>query len=181
MVPLEQERKRVSLARWGSCSELALKKYVSSSSIQYHTHLSILLLQLKIDQRVFLSPSKRKIEVNIVQSNFHIEITPRFNRQILSIVWKLRTLEFFSEAGNYDRVVIQELLKEIAQTQQVDLNAKQRFKGLLSLANIQVGLTGSQCSGDHQRSRLPIERCTSSSPTNDGKIHVKYAYHSLRQ
>ena len=35
----------------------------------------------------------------------------------------------FSEVGNYDRVVIQELLKEIAQTQQVDLNAKQRFKG----------------------------------------------------
>jgi replication factor C subunit 3/5 len=27
-------------------------------------------------------------------------------------------------------VVIQELLKEIAQTQQVDLNAKQRFKGI---------------------------------------------------
>ncbi|KAK7463409.1 Replication factor C (RF-C) subunit [Stygiomarasmius scandens] len=65
--------------------------------------------KLKIDQRVFLSPSKRKIEVNIVQSNYHIEITP-------------------SEAGNYDRLVIQELLKEIAQTQQVDLNAKQRFK-----------------------------------------------------
>ncbi|KAF8071780.1 P-loop containing nucleoside triphosphate hydrolase protein [Lyophyllum atratum] len=65
--------------------------------------------KLKIDQRVFLSPSKRKLEINIVQSNFHIEITP-------------------SEAGNYDRVVIQELLKEIAQTQQVDLNAKQRFK-----------------------------------------------------
>jgi hypothetical protein len=34
-----------------------------------------------------------------------------------------------SEAGNYDRVIVQELLKEIAQTQQVDLNAKQRFKG----------------------------------------------------
>ncbi|KZP22807.1 P-loop containing nucleoside triphosphate hydrolase protein [Athelia psychrophila] len=65
--------------------------------------------KLKIDQRVFLSPSKRKLEVNIVQSNYHIEITP-------------------SEAGNFDRVVIQELLKEIAQTQQVDLNAKQRFK-----------------------------------------------------
>ncbi|KAJ7592972.1 P-loop containing nucleoside triphosphate hydrolase protein [Mycena floridula] len=65
--------------------------------------------KLKIDQRVFLTPSKRKIEVNLVQSNYHIEITP-------------------SEAGNYDRLVIQELLKEIAQTQQVDLNAKQRFK-----------------------------------------------------
>jgi len=36
---------------------------------------------------------------------------------------------FASDAGNYDRVVIQELLKEIAQTQQVDLSAKQRFKG----------------------------------------------------
>ncbi|KAI5116659.1 hypothetical protein M0805_004920 [Coniferiporia weirii] len=65
--------------------------------------------RLKIDQRVFLTPSKRKLDVNIVQSNFHIEITP-------------------SDVGIYDRVVIQEILKEIAQTQQVDLNAKQRFK-----------------------------------------------------
>jgi len=65
--------------------------------------------KLKIDQRVFLSPSKRKLEINLVQSNYHLEITP-------------------SEAGSFDRVVIQELLKEIAQTQQVDLNAKQRFK-----------------------------------------------------
>ncbi|KAF8529864.1 P-loop containing nucleoside triphosphate hydrolase protein [Gautieria morchelliformis] len=65
--------------------------------------------KLKIDQRVFVTPSKRKLDVNIVQSNFHIEITP-------------------SDVGIYDRVVIQEILKEIAQTQQVDLNAKQRFK-----------------------------------------------------
>ncbi|EAU83080.2 DNA clamp loader [Coprinopsis cinerea okayama7 len=65
--------------------------------------------KLKIDQRVFLTPSKRKMEINIVQSNYHIEITP-------------------SEAGNYDRLIVQEILKEIAQTQQVDLNAKQRFK-----------------------------------------------------
>ncbi|KAI0705776.1 P-loop containing nucleoside triphosphate hydrolase protein [Cerioporus squamosus] len=65
--------------------------------------------KLKIDQRVFLTPTKRKLDVNIVQSNYHIEITP-------------------SEVGNYDRVVIQEILKEIAQTQQVDLSAKQRFK-----------------------------------------------------
>ncbi|KAF9509799.1 hypothetical protein BS47DRAFT_1373430 [Hydnum rufescens UP504] len=65
--------------------------------------------KLKIDQRVFETPSKRKLDVNIVQSNFHIEITP-------------------SDVGIYDRVVIQEILKEIAQTQQVDLSAKQRFK-----------------------------------------------------
>ncbi|EIN04059.1 P-loop containing nucleoside triphosphate hydrolase protein [Punctularia strigosozonata HHB-11173 SS5] len=65
--------------------------------------------KLKIDQRVFMTPSRRRLDLNVVQSNFHIEITP-------------------SEVGNYDRVVIQELLKEIAQTQQVDLNARQRFK-----------------------------------------------------
>ncbi|KAI0318720.1 P-loop containing nucleoside triphosphate hydrolase protein [Amylostereum chailletii] len=72
--------------------------------------------KLKIDQRVFLTPSRRKLDVNVVQSNYHIELTP-------------------SEVGNYDRVVIQEILKEIAQTQQVDLNAKQRFKGALVIIN----------------------------------------------
>lgn len=65
--------------------------------------------KLKIDQRVFVSPSRRKLEINLVQSSYHIEITP-------------------SEAGSYDRVVVQDLLKEIAQTQQVDLGAKHRFK-----------------------------------------------------
>ncbi|SCV73342.1 BQ2448_7268 [Microbotryum intermedium] len=65
--------------------------------------------KLRIEQRTFLTPSKRKIEINIVQSNYHIELTP-------------------SDAGNYDRSIIQDILKDIAQTQQVDLNAKKRFK-----------------------------------------------------
>lgn len=34
-----------------------------------------------------------------------------------------------SDLGNYDRAVVQEVLKDIAQTQQVDLNARKRFKG----------------------------------------------------
>jgi len=38
----------------------------------------------------------------------------------------------------YDRVVIQDILKEIAQTQQVDLNAKQRFKGSYQLNSDQA-------------------------------------------
>lgn len=42
-------------------------------------------------------------------SIYHLEITP-------------------SDVGNYDRVIIQELLKEVAQTQQVDISARQRFK-----------------------------------------------------
>jgi replication factor C subunit 3/5 len=58
---------------------------------------------------VFQTSSSRKLEFNIVSSVYHLEITP-------------------SDVGNYDRVVIQELLKEVAQTQQVDQNAKQRFK-----------------------------------------------------
>ncbi|THC88450.1 hypothetical protein EYZ11_012104 [Aspergillus tanneri] len=65
--------------------------------------------KIKIDARIFQTTSNRKLEFNIVSSIYHLEITP-------------------SDVGNYDRVVVQELLKEIAQTQQVDLSAKQRFK-----------------------------------------------------
>lgn len=65
--------------------------------------------KIKIDARVFQTTSNRKLEFNIVASVYHLEITP-------------------SDVGNYDRVVVQELLKEVAQTQQVDLNARQRFK-----------------------------------------------------
>ncbi|KAL8284252.1 hypothetical protein RQP46_005001 [Phenoliferia psychrophenolica] len=65
--------------------------------------------KIRIEQRQFQTASRKKLEVNIVQSNFHLELTP-------------------SDVGNYDRQVVQEILKEIAQTQQVDLNAKKRFK-----------------------------------------------------
>ncbi|ORY30501.1 P-loop containing nucleoside triphosphate hydrolase protein [Rhizoclosmatium globosum] len=65
--------------------------------------------KLKIDQRTFLTPSNKKIEINIVSSNYHMEITP-------------------SDVGSNDRLVIQELIKEVAQTQQVDSSAKRSFK-----------------------------------------------------
>jgi replication factor C subunit 3/5 len=65
--------------------------------------------KIKIDARVFQTSSSRKLEFNIVASNYHLEITP-------------------SDVGNYDRVVVQDLLKEVAQTQQVDQAARQRFK-----------------------------------------------------
>ncbi|KAI8622567.1 replication factor C 3 [Chytriomyces sp. MP71] len=65
--------------------------------------------KLKIDVRVFTTPSNRKIEINIVSSNYHMEITP-------------------SDVGSQDRLVIQELIKEVAQTQQVDSAAKRSFK-----------------------------------------------------
>lgn len=65
--------------------------------------------KIKISPRIFQLSSSRKVEFNVVSSNYHIEITP-------------------SDMGNNDRIVIQDLLKEIAQTQLVDVNAKNRFK-----------------------------------------------------
>ena len=65
--------------------------------------------RIKIDARIFTTSSSRKLEFNIVSSVYHLEITP-------------------ADVASYDRVVVQELLKEVAQTQQVDLNARQRFK-----------------------------------------------------
>ncbi|KIW22326.1 replication factor C subunit 5 [Cladophialophora immunda] len=65
--------------------------------------------KIKIDARLFTTSSNRKLEFNIVSSVYHLEITP-------------------SDVGSYDRVVIQDLLKEVAQTQQIDLGARQRFK-----------------------------------------------------
>ncbi len=65
--------------------------------------------KIKINARVFQTSSNRKLEFNIVASVYHLEITP-------------------SDVGVHDRVVVQDLLKEVAQTQQVDQSAKQKFK-----------------------------------------------------
>ena len=86
-------------------------------------------LQLKIDQRVFLTPSRKKLDVNVVQSNYHIELTPRFALPMRTAMIRRVDILPCSEVGNYDRVVIQEIIKEIAQTQQVDVSARHRFKG----------------------------------------------------
>jgi replication factor C subunit 3/5 len=68
------------------------------------------VLKMKIDVRTFATASNKKLEFNVVSSPYHLEITP-------------------SDLGNNDRVVIQDLLKEIAQTEQVDFNTgKHRFK-----------------------------------------------------
>lgn len=84
-----------------------------------------------------MTPSRRKLDLNVVQSNYHIEITPRSVRRICASCDVLKG-ELDSDVGMYDRVVIQEILKEIAQTQQVDLAAKQRFKGVSSALPVMV-------------------------------------------
>ncbi|KAJ1917238.1 Replication factor C (RF-C) subunit [Mycoemilia scoparia] len=65
--------------------------------------------KIKIDQRQFQTPSNRKIDINTISSSYHIEINP-------------------SDVGIYDRVVIQDLIKEAAQTQQLSSKATRKFK-----------------------------------------------------
>lgn len=57
----------------------------------------------------FTTPSNRKIEITTVGSNYHIEVNP-------------------SDAGIYDRVVVIDLIKRIAQTHQIDTSEQREFK-----------------------------------------------------
>lgn len=63
--------------------------------------------KLKIDVKTFTTSSNRKLEFNVLSSPYHLEITP-------------------SDMGNNDRVVIQDLLKDIASTEQVDFTSQQK-------------------------------------------------------
>lgn len=62
--------------------------------------------KLKVDVKTFQTPSGRKLEFNVISSPFHLEITP-------------------SDMGNNDRIVIQDLLKDVGSTESLD------FAGLL--------------------------------------------------
>lgn len=66
--------------------------------------------KLKVDVKTFVTSSNRKLEFNVISSPCHLEITP-------------------SDMGNNDRVVIQDLLKEIGQIEALD------FTGLLENKN----------------------------------------------
>lgn len=72
--------------------------------------------KMKIDVKTFTTSSNRKLEFNVLSSPYHLEITP-------------------SDMGNNDRVVIQDLLKDVASTEQVDFlnqaKPKHRFKVVL--------------------------------------------------
>lgn len=89
--------------------------------------------KLKIEREEFETPSKKSIyaqkqttlseffliaieiskgiEITTIVSNYHIEINP-------------------SDAGIHDRIVIQESIKNIAQTNQIDSNQQKMFKGI---------------------------------------------------
>ncbi|CAJ0961655.1 unnamed protein product [Ranitomeya imitator] len=69
-------------------------------------------LQNAVDKPLMPTPSKKKIEISTIASNYHLEVNP-------------------SDAGNSDRVVIQELLKTVAQSQQLETSTQRDFKVVL--------------------------------------------------
>lgn len=65
--------------------------------------------KLRIEQHSFTTPSKKKLDISTLSSNYHIEVNP-------------------SDVGNNDRVVIQELIKTVAQVNQLESSAQKDFK-----------------------------------------------------
>ncbi|ORZ39302.1 DNA clamp loader [Catenaria anguillulae PL171] len=68
--------------------------------------------KVKLDHRQIVTPSNRKIDLTLLVSNYHIEINP-------------------TDAGNNDRLIVQDLIKEIAQTQNIDAASANRFKAVV--------------------------------------------------
>jgi len=56
--------------------------------------------RLKLDKRTFTTPTKRTVEINMVTSNYHIEISP-------------------GDAGMNDRFVVQDIIKEMASNKNI--------------------------------------------------------------
>ncbi|GMI09006.1 hypothetical protein TrLO_g4745 [Triparma laevis f. longispina] len=69
-------------------------------------------LKTRLDSRTFETPTKRKIEINMITSSVHIELNP-------------------SDAGNYDRYIVQNVIKEIAQNHPLIQNKQVPFKVLI--------------------------------------------------
>ncbi|VDN97356.1 unnamed protein product [Rodentolepis nana] len=65
--------------------------------------------KLRIEHHSFTTPSKKKIDLSTVSSNFHLEVNP-------------------SDVGIYDRIVVQELIKNMASTAQLDVANQREFK-----------------------------------------------------
>nr|CDS32114.1 signal peptidase complex subunit 3 [Hymenolepis microstoma] len=65
--------------------------------------------KLRIEHHSFTTPSKKKVDLSTVSSNFHLEVNP-------------------SDVGIYDRIVVQELIKNMASTAQLDVTNQREFK-----------------------------------------------------
>lgn len=76
--------------------------------------------------------SKKKLEISSISSNHHIEINPRYDDPLPNVPARYNVL-MASDAGIHDNVVVQELLKQVAQNQTLDA-ARKPFKGPCALS-----------------------------------------------
>jgi replication factor C subunit 3/5 len=60
--------------------------------------------RLKLDKRTFTTPTKKTIEINMITSNYHIELSP-------------------GDAGLNDRFVVQDIIKEMASNRNIAASA----------------------------------------------------------
>ncbi|VDK86064.1 unnamed protein product [Onchocerca ochengi] len=65
--------------------------------------------KLRMDARSFQAPSGKKLEIQTFSSNYHVQLSP-------------------GEVGIYDRVVVQEIIKQMAQMHQIDATTQRNFK-----------------------------------------------------
>lgn len=65
--------------------------------------------RLKMEVMNFITPSNKKLEIMTINSSHHIEVNP-------------------SDVGIYDRVVVMDIIKNVAQSQQLNANATRDFK-----------------------------------------------------
>lgn len=65
--------------------------------------------RLRMENMNFTTPSNKKLSIATISSNYHIEVNP-------------------SDVGIYDRIVIMDLIKNVAQTQQLDSSGQREFK-----------------------------------------------------
>ncbi|UJR25849.1 hypothetical protein I4U23_007199 [Adineta vaga] len=64
---------------------------------------------LRIENHQYETPSRKKLDITTIGSHFHIQVNP-------------------SDVGIYDRIIIQELIKTIAQTKQINSDEQRSFK-----------------------------------------------------
>lgn len=67
--------------------------------------------RIKLEHRTFKTPNNQTVEINMLGSNFHLELNP-------------------SDVGNKDCFVVQEVIKEIAQFRSLDASS-QKFKVII--------------------------------------------------
>lgn len=85
--------------------------------------------KLRNETMNFTTPSNKKVEIMTVSSNYHLEGKfTTYSSCFFSFTLNFAFAVNPSDAGLYDRVVITDIIKQIAQTQQIDPTGQREFK-----------------------------------------------------